>query len=63
MKTIIVDNNTVNCTDVGDGRYACHIVEDNVYFSAKEDTIERKAKAMMKAKQEFMREFPDAKFA
>ena len=42
----------VNCKSVKEdtkNRFACHIPAYDMFFSSKEEDIERKAKAMMKA--------------
>jgi len=60
MKTITVNNSKVKCTLDG-MHYACHIEEHNLYFTTSikdgDEQIIKKAKAMMKSKENFMNRF------
>lgn len=60
MKTIIVNNSKVKCTLDG-MHYSCHVEEHNLYFTTSikdgDEQIIKKAKAMIKSKENFMRYF------
>lgn len=63
MKTINVDGITVECTEEGK-RYACYIVEHDMYFSTKigdDEMVIRKTRAMIQAEKNFLIEFPQYK--
>ena len=64
MKIVTVDNITIECTEEGT-RYACYIKEHDMYFSSKiefgDPHIIRKARAMVKAKENFLKDFPQYK--
>jgi len=58
MKTINFDGITVEYSTEDNVLYSCHIREHNLYFSATSiDMIEKKAKAMIQSKENFLREF------
>lgn len=63
MKTIKIDNITIQCSPDG-SRYSCYVVEHDFYFGSKMDGDEmiiKKARFMVESKAKFLIEFPQYK--
>jgi len=62
MKTINFDGITVEYSTEDNVLYSCHIREHDMWFCAKTIIeVEKKAKAMIQSKENFLNEFPKYK--
>jgi len=63
MKIIKIDNITIQCAPTG-SKYACYVVEHDLYFGSKmndDEMIIKKARFMVESKAKFLIEFPQYK--